>query len=224
MLRRSPRAVLLWAAAIVVAVVTAVSVGSTLASLRRQDRSYGRVRSVVVARHDLVLGTVVDRHDLTVARLRGVGVPAGALRDPGAAAGHVVAVPVLAGSFVTRRHLASRTRDGRDGVVPPGLRAMRIVVADGLRPRPGDVVDVYVTFPANSVPADIDPTLTVAERVGVIAVDDPHGGDDAAHAEQVGVTLLVPAEDAKRLAYAAATGTVALAGTPPEDAAAAPAG
>jgi pilus assembly protein CpaB len=224
MLRRSPRAVLLWAAAIVVAVVTTVSVGSTLASLRRQDRSFGRVRPVVIARHDLVLGTVVDRRELTVTHLRGAGVPSGALRDPAAVAGRVIAVPVLAGSFVTRRHLASRTRDGHDGVVPPGLRAMRIVVADGLRPRAGDVVDVYVTFPADSVPADTDPTLTVAERVSVIAVDDPHGGDGGAHAEQVGVTLLVPADDAKRLAYAAATGTVALAATPPEDAAPAPPG
>ena len=51
MLRRSPRAVLLWAAALVVAIVTATSVGGTLASLHRQDNRYGRVRAVVVAAH-----------------------------------------------------------------------------------------------------------------------------------------------------------------------------
>jgi Flp pilus assembly protein CpaB len=78
---------------------------------------------------------------------------------------------------------------------------------------------VFVTFPAGSVPADTDPTLTVAERVPVVAVDAAtEPSESTAHAERVGVTLLVPSADAKRLAYAAAAGTVALAATPPEDA------
>ncbi len=223
MFRRSPRAVLFWAAAVVVAIVTTVSIGSTLASLHRQDTRYGRLHAVVVASHDLPLGTVVAPTDLRVIKVRGDGAPRDAIVDPASAVGRVVTVPVLSGAVVSERHLTSRTRDGRDGVVPPGRRAMRVVVANGLKPRAGDIVDVFVTFPAGSVPADTDPTLTVAERVPVIAVDaGTEPSDTATHPERVGVTLLVPSEHAKRLAFAAATGTVALAATPPEDAPAVP--
>jgi Flp pilus assembly protein CpaB len=223
MLRRSPRAVLLWAAAAVVAIVTTASVGSTLASLHRQDSRYGRPRAVVVAAHDLALSTVVGRSDVREVKVRGQGVPRDAIATAAGAVGRAIAVPVLSGSAVTNRHVTGPVRDGRDGVVPPGRRAMRIVVANGLRPRPGDIVDVFVTFPAGSVPADTDPTLTVAERVPVVAVDTGTEPSEAgAHPERVGVTLLVPSEHAKRLAYAAATGTVALATTPPEDAPAVP--
>lgn len=222
MLRRSPRAALLWAAAAVVTIVTATSVAGTLASLHRQDRDYGKVRAIVVARHDLTLGTVVGSNDVTTVRLRGQALPARSLGRPEDALGRVVSVPVVRGSIVTERNLAARTRDGRDGVVPPGRRAMRIVVSDGLQPRAGDVVDVYVTFATNAVPESVDPTLTVASHVPVVDVDgagETTDGDTGARAQRIGVTLLVPADDAKRLAFAAATGTIALAATPPEDAA-----
>lgn len=223
MLRRSPRAVLFWAAAVVVAIVTTVSVGSTLASLHRQDARYGRLHAVVVATHDLPLGSAIAHADLRAIKVRGDGAPHDAIADPAKVVGRVVAVPVLSGSIVTQRHVTGRDRDGRDGVVPPGRRAMRIVVANGLTPRAGDIVDVFVTFPAGSLPTDADPTLTVAERVPVVAVDaGSESSDSNAHPERVGVTLLVPSEQAKRLAFAAASGTVALAATPPEDAPAVP--
>jgi Flp pilus assembly protein CpaB len=213
----------LWAAAVVVAIATTASVANALASLRQQDSRYGRVRSVVVAARDLMLGTAVERGDLREVKVRGEGVPRGAVRDPALVVGRVVAVPLLSGSVVSTRHLTTRERDGRDGVVPAGRRAMRVVVTNGLKPRAGDIVDVFVTFPAGSVPGDTDPTLTVAERVPVIAVDDgTEPAETGTHPERVGVTLLVPSEHAKRLAFAAATGTIALAATPPEDAPAVP--
>ncbi len=225
MLRRSPRAALLWAAAAVVTVVTATSVAGTLASLHRQDRDYGKVRPVVVARRELTLGAVVGPDDVATVRLRGHSLPARSVARPEDAVGRVVSVPVVRGAIVTERNLVARARDGRDGVVPPGQRAMRIVVSDGLQPRAGDLVDVYVTFPANAVPESTDPTLTVASHVPVVGVDgagETTDGDTGARSQRIGVTLLVPAEDAKRLAFAAATGTIALATTPPEDVLATP--
>ena len=88
MLRRSPRAVLLWAAAIVVAIVTATSVGGTLASLHRQDNRYGRVRAVVVAARDLAAGTVVDRSDVREVQVRGNGGIVIGIRDGNNAGAH----------------------------------------------------------------------------------------------------------------------------------------
>ena len=69
MLRRSPRAVALWAAAVVVAIVTTLLVVSTLSSLRRQDQTYGRLHAVLVARRDLPVGTRLRAADVTVRRL-----------------------------------------------------------------------------------------------------------------------------------------------------------
>ena len=128
----------------------------------------------------------------------------------------MLAVAVLRGQAVTARHLAAKGRDGLDGVVAPGRRAMRVAVADAPRLRAGDHVDVYVTFDPGQVSATDDPTLTVAEAVPVLALD--RGNDAAGNAETTGVTLMVDVVEAPRLAYASANGILALALVPPEDA------
>ncbi|MGZ8752999.1 MAG: Flp pilus assembly protein CpaB [Acidimicrobiia bacterium] len=214
MLRRSPRAAMLWCAALVVAVVTALWVGGTLASLHRQDTRYGRVVAFAVARRDLPVGRVVADTDLSMAHARGGARPSGAL-DASTALGRVLVVAVLRGQAVTARHLAAKGRDGHDGVVAPGHRAMRVTVADTPRLRVGDHVDVYVTFDPGQVAADTDPTRTVADAVPVLALDRR---DDRAGAESTtGVTLMVDVDEALRLAYSGANGVLALALVPPEE-------
>ena len=52
-MRRSPRVLLAWLAALVVALTTARVVGGDLAALHRRAASLGPLRSVVVAAHDL---------------------------------------------------------------------------------------------------------------------------------------------------------------------------
>jgi Flp pilus assembly protein CpaB len=218
MLRRSPRAVLLGTASALVAVATAAYVADILLSLRHQDEAFGRVHTVVVAARDLSLGRRVRPGDVGTRRVRGETGEPGALRQREAAVGRTVAVPLLRDAVVTTRHLASRHRDGRDRVVPAGLRAMRVTIDGGVRPRPGDPVDLYATFDAQMIGADVEPTLTVARGVPVLAVDH----DDAtagSGGSAVGVTVLVTPDEARRLAFAAAGGTLALAIAPPEDAA-----
>ena len=215
MLRRSPGAALLWGAALVVAVVTAVWVGGTLASLHRQDARYGRVATFAVARRDLPVGRGVTSADVAANRARGGARPPGAL-DRASVTGRVLVVAVLRGQAVTDRHLAAKVRDGHDGIVAPGRRAMRVAVADTPRLRAGDHVDVYVTFDPGQVSADADPTLTVARAVAVLAVDAPavaSGGGAT-----TGVTLMVDVDEAPKLAYASANGVLAVALVPPEEA------
>lgn len=216
MLRRSPRAALLWCAALVVAVATAVWVGDTLASLRRQDTRYGNVVEFVVARRDLPIGRVVHHADLAMIHARGAARPPGALSARTAAAGRVLVTAVLRGQAVTSRHLASRGRDGHDGVVAPGWRAMRVVVADTPRLHVGDHVDVYATFDPGQISADADPTLTVADAVPVLSLDPTDVGTGGART--TGVTLMVDVDEAPRLAYATANGVLSLALVPPEEA------
>lgn len=217
---RSPRAVLLWVAAAAVAIATALIVGGTLASLQRQDTQFGRIGPFVVARHDLELGMAITREDLTVVRARGGARPPGAIEAMTRVQGRVVSVPVLEGQAVTTRHLAARSRDGSDGIVAPGRRAMRITVDDAPRLRPGDHVDVFATFDPSLVGAEADPTLTVAEAVPVLAIDDDADDDLSATegSRTAAVTLMVTARDAPRLAYATANGVLAVALVPPEDA------
>lgn len=226
MLRRSPRALLLWLAAVLVAVTTTVVVGETLSSLRRQDRELGRVHDLLVAARDLAVGTRLGPGDVRLARVRGRLPEHGVLPHASDAVGRVVRVRLLAGALVLDRALTTRRRDGRDGIVPPGRRAMRVVVPAALHPEAGDAVDLYVTFDPRNLAPDAEPTLTVARGVEVVAVDgraDTPTDDPArrtpAGGDALGITVLVTPEQALRLAYSQAVGTLALALTPPEDAA-----
>lgn len=217
MLRHPPRVVLAWIAAAAVALLTAHTVAADLAALHRRARSAGPVVDAVVARRDLPLGTTVTPDALsTVGRFR-AHLPPGALRAVGQAAGRVVATPVLRGSVVTDRHLAPRTRNGLDGVVPPGMRAARVVVEQGVHPRPGALVDVLVSFDPARVGAGRDPTMAVVRGATVLDVDD-RAGPGSSGGDRIGVTLLVDPDAARRLAFAAANGVVTLTLAPPEDA------
>ncbi len=96
---------------------------------------------------------------------------------------------------------------------------MRVVIEGGVRPHAGDPVDIYATFDPQTVGDDAEPTLTVAGAVPVIAVDTDDGTNVDGHGAAIGVTVLVSPDEAKRLAFATAAGTLALAIAPPESAA-----
>ncbi len=92
---------------------------------------------------------------------------------------------------------------------------MRVAVADIPRLHAGDHVDVLVTFDPAQVSASSDPTLTVADAVPVLALDSTT--KTSGSTETTGVTLMVDADEAPRLAYASANGVLALALVPPEE-------
>ena len=222
MSRRSPRAVLLWFGAALVAVVTAALVATDLAALHRRAHSLGAPRPVAVAARDLPTGSTIDRGDIRSRTVHRSQLPSRAL-SPGAASGRVVAVPVVRGAFVVNGNVARRGRTGLDGAIPPGMRALRIVARDALQPPVGSSVDVLVTFESSEAGAGDAPTVVAGRGVLVLGTDDApaavetRAGDR--NAAGIGVTLLVTEEDAPRLAFAAAAGVVTLALVPPEDAA-----
>ena len=215
MFRRSPRAALLWAASAIVAIVTAATVVSMVSSLRHQDETFGRLHTVVVARHDLPVGSRLVGSDLTLRKLRGEAPETDTLRATATAVGRVVRVPMLRGATVTTRHLSASRRSGLGDVVPNGQRAVRLVIEHGLRPTAGDLVDVYATFDPQTLGDNLDPTVLVAPAVMVIAVDST-GGDTSVTGDTVGLTVLVSPHQASRLAFSTASGTLSLALAPPE--------
>lgn len=215
-MRHSPRALATWAAALLIALATAHLVAGDLAALHRAARSLGSPRSVVVAAHDLTLGTTLESSDLRVVRVASERFPGGTLHAESDAVGRVVAVPVLAGAPVLDPALAPADRRGLDGLVPAGHRAVRIPDEASLRPPPGSVLDVLVTIDPDLVAqaGGGDPTVTVAHAALVLASGD---GPDGSSGDG-GVTLLVSEAEATRLAFATAHGVVTLALAPPEDA------
>jgi Flp pilus assembly protein CpaB len=222
MRRRSPRAVLLWTGAVLVAIVTAAIVATDLAALHRRAQGLGPSRSVATAVRDLPVGTKISDGDIRVRSVHESQLPADAM-SPSSAQGRVIAVPVVRGAFVTDGNVAPRRRTGVNGAIPSGMRALRLVVQDALRPPVGSSVDVLVTFePGSSEASGTAPTVVAAGGVLVLGTDDAPAAFEPGTTERsgggLGVTLLVTDEDAPRLAYAAAAGVVTIALVPPEDA------
>jgi len=218
-LPRSPRAVVLWIAAVAVAVGTAALVASDLAALHRHATGLGDERAAVVATHPLTLGTILGTGDVRTRRIHSSQLPPGVLASTDAAVGRVVAVPMVRGAFVSSENLAPRRRTGLDGALPSGTRAMRVVVTDSIRPRVGAAVDVYATLEQPGIDqSELDgaqPALVLAAAVSVLDTD-PAG---AAEGRQgFGVTLLVTPRQARGLAFAATHGILTLALVPPEEA------
>lgn len=216
MARRSPRALALWGAAAVVAVVTATVVAGDLATLHRRAADLGPEVEAAVARRDLSVGTVLRTADLSTRRVHRSQLPAGALTDRSGVTGRVVARPVLEGTYLARRNLAPRHRTGLDGVVPRGMRAMRVVVTDALVPRPGVAVDVLASYDPSSTSGD-GTTVVVAAGVTVVSTDR-RDGSGSGRSGTAGVTLLVDPDQATALADAQANAVVTIALVPPEDA------
>jgi pilus assembly protein CpaB len=211
-MRRSPRSILAWSAALVVALVTAFVVASDLAALHRRSRDLGAPTTVYEAVHDLALGATLGANDVRARTRYASTVPAGAVTSLDGVVGRVVAVPLLEGSVLLGRNLTERGREGTSGLVAFGYRAVRVRPEDGMRPPPGAVVDVLVALdPALAERAE---ARVVAHAARVLAVE----ADEDAIADGAGVTLLVTEEEARDLAFAAANGVLTLALAPPEDA------
>jgi pilus assembly protein CpaB len=217
-MRRSPRVLLAWAAAVIVMLVTARVVTGDLGALHRRAHDLGPEVTVVLAARDLPLGTNVGAADLRVVARPARTVAADALHDPAAAVGRIVAVAVLRGDVVGARHLVT----GVNGIVPAGRRAVHVVVKDGFQPPVGSVVDVLATFDPSL--ATGSPTsgraVVVASGAQVFALagSTAAGASDGSGATGAGVTLLVTEAEAARVAYAASLGEVSLALAPAQSA------
>ena len=216
-MRRSPRVLLAWAAAVIVMLLTVRVVAGDLGSLHRRAHSLGADVSVLLAARDLPLGTTVATNDLRVVQRPSTTVSTDALRDPTAAIGHVVAVALLRDDVVGARHLVARS----GGVVPDGRRAVHVVVKDGFQPPIGSVVDVLATYDPSlaSVAGSPGQATVVAHgaRVLVLAGTTPaadSAGAGATDTTGAGVTLLVTEAEARSVAFAASIGDVSLALAP----------
>jgi Flp pilus assembly protein CpaB len=201
--RLARRSVLWWTAALVVGAVFAARAIGDLDRLHARARAGGRPVTVVVAAHDLTYGAPVAADDLATRTVPEDLVGDDVLRRPADAIGRIVAVPVLAGSVVTERHLAPAERTGLAGVLPADRRLVRVLAEGSVRARPGNIVDVVAVTEAGP------PSFVVAGVLVASVDDDDLTGEPA-------VTVAVAPDEVLALADAAARGRLTIVLAPPE--------
>lgn len=155
--------------------------------------------TVLTAARDLAAGQPLGPDDLVTAALPGELVPDGALVEPAAAVGRVVAGPVRRGEALTDVRLLGA------GLLPPGddvaVPVRLAEPATGALVRAGDVVDVLSASPEGGAAAAL-----VATALPVLSVPD------LSDAAGEGALLVVAASRsaAARLAAAAVTGRLSV--------------
>jgi pilus assembly protein CpaB len=163
---------------------------------------------VAVAAADLPAGAVLTPGDLVVAALPPGGAPDGSAADPGELTGQVLAAPVRSGEVVTDVRVVGPGlwSSVPDGQVATPVRLADLAVATLLRP--GDRVDVLAAAGENGS------TAVEVVATGALVLTAPPGGaggdigrDVASDASGL-LVLAVPPDTARRLAAAAAGGTL----------------
>ena len=153
---------------------------------------------VVVAAVDVAAGSTLGAPDLAVRQWPAELVPAGALREPGAADGRVLVGAARAGEPITDTRLAGPAALG----APAGAAAVPVRLADaGVAALlvPGSTVDVV------TVGADTAEPVVLAAAAAVLAVLPP----DSPSSGRL-VLVGMPAEVATRVAAASLTEQVAV--------------
>jgi Flp pilus assembly protein CpaB len=193
-LRRS-RSVLL-ATAAVVAVASGLTVQGAVDEARVEARRLGSTLDVAVITSAVEAGEVLGPGDYEIRRLPVALLPDSPLVER--PAGRIALTRLVPGDVVVAARVGPDGLTGPAALLPSGRKAIAVEVTGSTPPlATGDRVDVMVTFPPEAAAAE--PTVTVARRALVV-----HVGDDA-------VTVAVSASEAPKVAYALATGVVALA-------------
>jgi pilus assembly protein CpaB len=180
--------------------------------------------SALVAERDLTIGERLTADDLAVRRVPASSLPDGVLTTVDQAVGQFLSFPLLAGQYVTPRHL-SRDPSGSaltGGLpVPPGDRIVSLpltpAAALGGALAPGDLVDVIaVPDPARSASAaalDLAGNSVLGQRVLVVGLRTDQGtaletgasNAQPSTARLGSVLVAIPDSDEQR--YAAAIGS-----------------
>lgn len=110
---------------------------------------------VVVTTHDIALGTVLSKEDLTLVEMSTGTVPRNALGDAELALGRITTVHLIQGEMVLEHHLADPTNVSRDvGYIIGNDQVLMAFPADDLMStlkilQRGDVIDLLVSSVQN---------------------------------------------------------------------------
>src|SRR3954469_2176060 len=170
---------------------------------------------LVVATHDMPMGTLLRPSDLKLVNYLERNVPKGAASDPKDATSRVLLAPISNNELVLASKLSGATTvEGMASTIDPGFRAVSVQITDasgvaGLV-QPNAHVDVLFTRPGSMAEAT---TSTILENVKVLSTGKqlPAGAtvDPRAPRSPV-VTLMLTPGDAQKLELAKNQGKISL--------------
>ena len=184
----------------------------TVAAQWLRDRGLQHTRPVLIAAHDVVAGTRLERAMLEVVQWPQDAVLAPALGRLEEAEGRVLTSALLRGEPLLQAKLAAKGETGGlSALLSQGRRAVTVKVNEIVGVAgfalPGNYVDVMVhtTDPQNQPVSRI-----VLERIRVMAVAQDAGAQDNKPRVVNAVTLEVTPQEAERMDLARSVGTLSL--------------
>jgi pilus assembly protein CpaB len=170
---------------------------------------------VVVASHDMPLGTVLKKTDIKVVNYPERDIPKGAAFRADDVLSRVLLVPMNTNEPVLQSKVGAMTSvEGVSSTIKPGLRAMSVQITDvsgvaGLI-QPGSRVDVLFTRPGSMAEAT---TSTILQNIKVLSTGRTlQAGQtiDPRAPKSPVVTLVLSPEDAQKLELAKNEGKISL--------------
>ena len=176
---------------------------------------------VVVAAHDIQVGTLLGDGDIKIVRFPASDLPSGVFGSKSKVVGRGAILPISKGEFILVNKLAAEgSRAGLPSLIPTGMRAVSVRVNDVVAVAnfavPGTHVDVLLTGTPGDGGQPI--TTTVLEDIKVLAAGQRLESAASGLSGLVGdsqnfpvITLAVSPDDAQKLTLAAAEGKIQLA-------------
>jgi pilus assembly protein CpaB len=201
---------------LILAVITGLAAAVYAASWIAQRGNIASTR-VVVAAVDMELGSKINPQMVQSVDWPSGSLPDGAFKDVKDLQERVVKVSVQRGEPILERKLApAGTKGGLSAVIADGKRAMTVRVNDVVGVAgfalPGNYVDVMVNTQQDrgqgQAPGQI--SMTVLEKVLVLAVAQEASRDDTKPKVVSAVTLELAPGDAEKLDLARSVGTLSL--------------
>jgi len=225
------RVPLLWAGALGFGLLGASGARSYIAgeldAVRRRADMSGQLTEVVVAKRNLSPGERIDAETMAVRKVAASYLPAGAVipAEFPAVEGEMLRVAMVAGEPLFAAAVADRERAGLSSRIPPGTRAMTVVVDEvnsvsGML-RPGDRIDLMFSVrprPDAGLPAGEVATPLMSNLL-VLATGMRTQVEPAADATTRfgAITVEVTPEQAQRLILAQRSGRITALLRHPDD-------
>jgi pilus assembly protein CpaB len=181
---------------------------------------------VIVAARDLYQGVTINEEDLYAVQIPPKYLPEGVFLSPEHVVGRIPRERILANEFVRADRLADpESGVGLNAIIPRGMRAISINIADGQALagflNPGNYVDVLVTIKPDDSKESQEKkkppeTKTILQAVFVLGVNSRMKQEEQEEArkkrgnQKPSVTLLVTADQAEQIAHAENLGEMTL--------------
>lgn len=215
--RRRRTALQWWAATALAAASTFTAVSQATESAAAARRAWGETATVTVARRLVPAGAVVEPGDIDRRTVPRRLVPRAAVAVD--AVGQTARQTLHPGEIVLAARLAPVGLSGVAALLPEGTRALAVPGGAGTPPlQVGDRVDVLATFDVAPAPEDAGHDGIGHEEAGAEATGPVAAPTFAVaraglvvHRDDETVTVAVTVDEASRVAFALARGTVVLA-------------